>query len=160
MKRRTLAIQMAMLSLHCLSYGCSLFSPHWDDGTGRKLRHKVSQAVVYKGRLGVAGTMNNLKAFTDYGVRVNSATDDLGNTLEFKSAQISRAKEMCFELEFSEPPPEATAFHYDLTFTSRTGLQNVTGSIGIERGAAPNYLQMGGSWSREPRGVTGKGQKR
>ena len=133
--------------------GCSLFSPSWDSGRGRPLRHRILHAAVLGDSLSVNGTMNSITAFTDYGIKVYRAVDDQQTNLTLKSFQIFWMKSMCFEIEFSAPHPDATSVQLDLAFTSRSGLQRITKTVTIERdwGEHPGYLTQLRRWEREPR---------
>jgi hypothetical protein len=135
--------------LACTVAGCSLFDPTWHSGQGRRIRHFPTQAVVYGNSLTISGEMSWLYAHTDYGVKVYKAVDDRGTPLQLRSFQIFWMKVPCFEIEFSPPHPEAANVEYDIAFTSRSGVQRLTGTLPIERNIH-NYLMQLHRWTRNP----------
>lgn len=126
------------LSLAC-STGCSFFEPRWHSGDGTPLQHIPAQAFVHRGSLSISGELDRVCAFTDYGVKVYSVTDDRGTQLAFRSAQIRWAKAMCFEIEVAEPAPDAKSVDYDIAFTSRSGVSRLKGTLPIQRLGPINY---------------------
>lgn len=127
------------------------YTPRWHEGKGC-LRHHIGQVAVVAEEpdsLSVSGHIDPLVAFTDYGIKVYSATDDKGNKLELRSVQIFWMKAECFEIELSAPDPEANAVVLDLAFMTRSGIQRVTTTLPISRLETGNYLTQSGRWERD-----------
>ena len=130
-----------------LSSGCSIFCPQWHDGSGPPLKHRVGRAEAHDNRLTITGYIGRAYSFTDYGAKVYRVVDDHGTALQLRSFQIAWAKGIRFELEFSSPHPEAESVEYDIAFTSRSGVDRITGTAVIEKGKGC----FQGRWDWQPR---------
>jgi len=123
---------------------------HGDDVSFR-IHHTIDRAAVYADNLSLQGRLNAVRAFTDYGVKVNSAVDDTGKQLDFRSYQLFWMKAMLFELEFEAPSPTAQTVSVDVEFRTRSGKQRVRTTLALDRTGHTGYRTQLGRWQRQDR---------
>ncbi|MHC4984049.1 MAG: hypothetical protein ACYTF6_12890 [Planctomycetota bacterium] len=135
-------IRLCLLLLAAAMAFCCGCGPSWHTGEEEKpLRHSVRQsALVDEDELVIAGGIEPVVAFTDYGFKINDIHDNTGKKLSARRFQMCYAKGLWFIIATDPPAPAAESVTIDISFTSRSGVQQIRQACRIRRPARPDWL--------------------
>jgi len=111
-----LVLPVVILSI---SEGCY---PSWHSGyETTPIRHRFDTIEIFKDSLVISGSINRVRAFTNYGFKPVSAHDDTGEQLHFRSFEIVWAKGLYFAIELERPTAGAKKVDIEVIFKTKSG---------------------------------------